>query len=114
MRGKIALISVTLASFIAVGAAPVSAASTVMSAPVSGLANCTYKVTRDVKVYELPTNSSKYLKTKHKNDRVRGFSRLWFYNEPEDVRYRAVDIKKAKDDIGWLDASALKLIRCDR
>lgn len=79
-----------------------------------GLANCTYRVTKTVKVYEKPTNSSKYLTTKHRGDRVSGFSGLTYYNKSEHVRYRAIDIKKAADDIGWLDTRALKLVRCDR
>lgn len=114
MRRMTALIPITLAALVAIGAAPANAASTEVTASPSGLANCTYRVVRDVNVYELPTTSSTYLKTKHQGERVRGFSRLTFYNQSERVFYRAVDIKKAQDDIGWLDATALRLIRCDR
>lgn len=114
MRKKAVFVSVALAASVMLSAAPASAVAAGTAASASGLADCTYRVTRTVEVYEKPTNISKHLTTKHKGDRVRGHSGLTHYNERERVRYRAVDTKKAKDDIGWLDATALKLIRCDR
>lgn len=114
MRKKAVFVSVALAASVAFSAAPASADATGTVASANGLADCTYQVTRTVEVYEKPTNISKHLTTKHKGDRVRGFSHLTHYNEREHVHYRAVDTTKARDDIGWLDATAVKLIRCDR
>ncbi|MGP4093724.1 hypothetical protein [Nonomuraea sp. KM90] len=108
---KVALIAfVVHTTFFAIGSSTANAEPSV----ADGLANCTYRVTRTVTVYEKPANASTRLRVKHKGDRVRGFSRLTYYNKVEHVRYRAVDIKKAADDIGWLDIHAVKLIRCDR
>lgn len=108
-----AIAPAALAAFFAISPSAASA-STGDASTISGLADCTYQVTRTMAVYEKPTNASTLLKFKHKGDRVRGFSRLRYYNRSEHVRYRAVDIKKAADDIGWMDTRALKLVRCGR
>lgn len=67
-------------------------------------------ITSAVKVYEKPTDSSTYLKTKHSGDHITGARSCdWtYYNSTEHVEYLAVSTTSSSDCIGWMNRAALR------
>jgi hypothetical protein len=96
--------------------APVAgAAMTSMADPVqnkivapTSTASCQYKVIWPTAgVYELPTNASTLLKSKHAGDIVGGYCDVTYYNSTEGEEYLGVATVSAQDGIGWVRREAV-------
>jgi hypothetical protein len=92
--------STTLASTAMTSTAASAQNNTVASASTT---SCQYKVIWPAAgVYELPSNASILLKSKHAGDIVGGYCDVTYYNTTEGEEYFAVATASAQDGIGWM------------